>query len=308
MLLQSFHEFSSNALTPVASIALHAAIGLFIVAAITALAALLQPSRVHMRWADWAGALATGSLVAYFAARFINDGTEPLQNMFDVVTLSALLVAITYFVASRLKKLSSLAAFTYPAVVIIFLVNFMLAGTASGGSEAPLSSPLLVAHIVLTILAYGVFFMASLAAVMFLIQERMLKKRKDPAFMRTFPPLESLRRLVNACILVGLPLLTVGFALGFASFRAEDWDGLYHNPKIMSSLVLWVVLLVVAVGRRVGWLHGRRHYYMVLIGFGLVLLSYIGLGLMEARNRAQQPAAATESGRIEKEAEPCSAL
>lgn len=308
MLLQTFHEFSNQAMSPIASVALHASIGGFIIAAITALAALIQPTRVQIRWADWAGAFATGSLFAYFMIRFVNDGTEPLQNMFDVVSLSALLVAMIYFVASRLKKLSSLAAFTYPAVTIIFLVNFMLAGTTSADQSTPLKNPMLVAHIVLTILAYGVFFMASLAATMFLIQERMLKKHKDPAILRSFPPLESLRRLVNTCILIGLPVLTVAFALGFASFESADWDGLLHNPKILSSLVLWVVLIVVVIGRRTGWLHGRRHYYMVLIGFGLVLSTYVGLGLVEARARKQSPAAASKEFHMQKEAGPCSGL
>ena len=283
MLLQSFHEFSSNAMTPVAAIALHAAIGLFIVAAITALAALLQPTRVHMRWADWAGALATGSLIAYFAARFIHDGTEPLQNMFDVVGLSALFLAVVYFVATRVKKLGSVGAFAYPAIVVIFLVDLLLARTVTDPGTEKVTSPLLIAHIILVILAYGVFFMATVAAVMFLLQERTIKTHKDPAYMRSFPPLESLRRLVDTCLMIGLPLLTLGFAFGFARFTSEDWAHIYRNPEALSSIVLWLVLLAVVVGRRAGWLHGRRHFYMVLVGFALVLVTYIGLGVVQAK-------------------------
>ena len=289
-LAQNFHEFSRHAMSPVASVALHAAIGAFVIAAITSLAALLQPTRVRMRWADWAGGFATGALVAYFAIRFSNTGTEPLQNMFDVVGLSALFLAVVYFVATRMKKLESVGAFAYPAIAVIFLVNLLLARTATEGGDTPITSPVLVAHIVLIILAYGVFFMATVAAIMFLLQERMLKRRKDPAFMRSFPSLESLRRLVNACVLIGLPLVTVGFALGFASFRAEDWAHVYSNPKVLSSLVLWLVLLAVVVGKRFGWLHGRRHFYLVLVGFALVLATYVGLGLVESRDRAAPPA------------------
>lgn len=303
MLLQTFHDFSRQAMSPTAAIALHASIAAFVVAAVTALAALLQPSKVHMRWADWAGALGTGSLLAYFVARFITAGTEPLQNMFDVVTLSALFLALIYFVATRVRKLPSIGAFAYPAIAIIFLVNLMLASTATSGGSEPLGSPLLVLHIVLTILAYGVFFMATVAAVMFLLQERMLKKRRDPAFMRSFPPLESLRRLVNTCIVIGLPLLTVGFALGFLAFSPSDWDNILHNPKVITSLVLWLVLLSAFVGRRVGLLHGRRHYYMVLVGFALVLTTYIGLGVVESRNRQQT----ADSSQLERD-EPCSGL
>lgn len=287
MLLQTFHEFSQNSMSPVATIALHASIAGFLISAVVAISALLQPSRVKIAWADFTGAFATGSLIAYFVVRFLEAGTEPLQNMFEVVALSALLVAVAYFVATRLRKLPSFGAFAYPAISIIFLVDFMFASTATTGAPAPIENPLLVAHIVLTILAYGVFFMATVAAVMFLLQERMLKKRKDPAILRGLPALESLRRLVNSCILIGLPVLTVAFALGFASTEASNWGSLIANPKVLTSLVLWLVLLVVFLGRRVGWLHGRRHYYMVLVGFALVLATYIGLGIMQAR--AAQP-------------------
>jgi HemX protein len=284
MLLQTFHAFSRNALSPTAAVALHVAIGGFLLAALVAVAALLLPARVKMRWADWVGGVSTVALVAYFVARFVDAGTEPLQNMFEVVALSALFLALIYFVATRVKKLPSLGGFAYPTIAVIFLVNLMFARTATSGVDAPLSSPLLIAHVVLVILAYGAFLMASLAAIMFLLQERMLKKHKDPTVMRNFPSLESLRRLVNACILIGLPVLTVSFALGFASFTASDWDGLARNPKIISALVLWLVMLGIVIGRRAGWLHGRRHFYMVLVGFLLVLVTYVGLGLVE-RNR-----------------------
>ncbi|MBZ0135924.1 MAG: cytochrome c biogenesis protein [Planctomycetes bacterium] len=302
MLLQTFHEFSQNTMSPVATIALHASIAGFFVSSIIALGALLQPARVKMAWADITGAFATGALIAYFVVRFTEVGTEPLQNMFEVVALSALLVALAYFVATRLRKLPSFGAFAYPAVTIIFLVDLMLAGTAMGDTEAPISSPLLVMHIVLTILAYGVFFMATVAAVMFLLQERMLKKHKDPAILRSLPPLESLRRLVNSCILIGLPVLTAGFALGFASFEPSDWGGLFSNPKVLTSLVLWLVLLGVVAGKRFGWLHGRRHFYMILVGFLLVLATYIGLGIVQARSNTSIQAKSVQGGG------PCSGL
>ena len=286
MLLQTFHEFSRLTMSPIAAVALHVAIGAFIVAGILALTALLQPTRFRMHWADWLGAIGTGSLIAYFVVRFANTGTEPLQNMFDVIALSALFLAVVYFIATRVKKLDSVGAFAYPAIAVIFLVNLLLAGSATQTSNTPITNPLLIVHIVLIILAYGVFFMASVAAVMFLLQERTLKKHKDPAFMRSFPSLESLRRLVNACVLIGLPVLTVGFALGFVSFRADDWAHVYTNPKVISSVVLWLVLMTVMIGRRTGWLHGRRHFYLVLVGFALVLTTYVGLGLVEARTQS----------------------
>jgi ABC-type uncharacterized transport system permease subunit len=122
---------------------------------------------------------------------------------------------------------------------------------------------------------------------MFLIQERMLKRHRDPAALRNFPPLEALRRLVSTCTWIGLPLLTVGFGLGFLAFTAADWAGIHRNPKIVASLVLWLVMVAVVAGRRMGWLHGRRHFYLVALGFALVLSTYVGLGLFQARQDSE---------------------
>lgn len=301
MLAQAFHEFTRHAMGPTATVALHVAIAAYLVAAVIALATLLQPGRVKMAWADATGAIATLALAIYFVARFIEAGTKPLQNMFEVVSLSAFFLALIYFVATRAKKLPAFGAFTFPAIAIIFLVNLMLAGTATSGVEEPLSSPVLVLHILFTILAYGVFFMATVGAVMFLLQERMLKKRKDPGIMRSFPPLESLRRLVNVCLWAGLALMTLGFVLGFVTFSRDEWTGIVRNPKVMTSLVLWVTLMSVVVGRRVGLLHGRRHLYMVLVGFVLVLATYICLGVWSTGADRERTAAVTYE-------EPCTAL
>ena len=115
---------------------------------------------------------------------------------------------------------------------------------------------------------------------MFLILEGNLKKRKDPEYLRSFPSLEALRSLVNKAVLCGLPLLTFGLILGFFAMPAMDWSGIHHNPKIVTSMTLWLILGLVTVARKVGWLHGRRHYYMVLIGFLFLLFTYVGLGVL----------------------------
>jgi ABC-type uncharacterized transport system permease subunit len=301
MLAQAFHSFSQNAMGPTATVALHASILLFIVAAIIGIAALLQPRRLKMVWADWAGGAGTLALGVYFIARFIEAGTEPLSNLFEVVALSALFLAFAYFVAIRVRKMPALGAFAFPALSIIFLVNLLFAGSTAGSADPTETRPLLVLHVVLVLLSYAAFFMATVAAIMFLLQERALKKHRDPAVIRNFPPLESLRRLVNTCILIGLPLLTLGLALGFVAMSSQGWAEIARNPKIPPSLVLWAVMAGVAGGRWSGLLHGRRHFYLVLVGFLLVLTTYVGLGVWSrSQSSAMVSAAALEV--------PCSAM
>lgn len=281
-MLANVHSFSSDAMGPLASLALHVAIGGFLLAALLAIGALLLPSKLKMAAADIAGVFSTIALGLFFAARFAEAGTQPLGSMFEVIALSAMFLALAYFAAMSVKRLPGVGAFAFPALAVIFLVDYLFAVRFPPGSQTGPEQPLLVVHIVLIVLSYGVYFMAAVAAAMYLLQERQLKLHREPRWTRNFPSLEALSRLVSTCVQIGLPLLTIGFALGFAAFTPEDWAGLASNSKVLSGLVLWVVLVGISAGRFTGYLYGRRHFYWVLVGFVLVLFTFVGLGLYTA--------------------------
>ncbi|MBP9890615.1 MAG: cytochrome c biogenesis protein CcsA [Planctomycetes bacterium] len=281
-MLANVHSFSSDAMGPLASLALHVAIGGYLLAALLAIGALLLPSKLKMAAADIAGVFSTIALGLFFAARFAEAGTQPLGSMFEVIALSAMFLALAYFAAMSVKRLPGVGAFAFPALAVIFLVDYLFAVRFPPGSQTGPEQPLLVVHIVLIVLSYGVYFMAAVAAAMYLLQERQLKLHREPRWTRNFPSLEALSRLVSTCVQIGLPLLTIGFALGFAAFTPEDWAGLARNSKVLSGLVLWVVLVGISAGRFTGYLYGRRHFYWVLVGFVLVLFTFVGLGLYTA--------------------------
>lgn len=292
MLLQSFHPFSSGAISPAAGIALHASLAAFLIAAVLALCALFAPGRMRMKWADWTGLVATVALAIYFGIRFVQAGTAPLGNYFEVIAFTALGLAVAYFVATRLKPMPALGGFAFPAIAATFMVSLLAAGDMDGSTEG--AGALTAVHVLLTVLANGVFVMAAVAAAMFLVVERALRKHSAPPFVRQFPPLESLRKLIQQCLWIGLPLLTIGLILGFSASPSSAWLKLVGTPKVMSALVLWLIFVVAVAGRSMGWLHGRRHSWLVLAGFALVVLTYAALGLFTAGQSATMAGAGAE--------------
>jgi len=273
-----FHPFSTGALGLFPTVMLHAAIAGYVIAAVMALAALFAPARARMAWADAAAAISTGALLAYFLSRFISAGMAPFSSLFEVMALSALALASAYHVAARTRRFPSMGAFALPAVALTLLVSLPVAGSVDRGADQP-AGALTAMHVLLTVLANGALVMASVAAGMFLMQERALRRHHTPRIVRHFPPLEALRRLLAQCVWVGLPLLTVGLALGFASRPPSQWGVLLATPKVMSALMLWAVFAAAVFGKAAGWLHGRRHSYLILAGFALVVLTYAALGL-----------------------------
>lgn len=288
MLAQTFHNFSDDNVGVFANLALHTAMGGYFIAGLLAISAMLVPGKIMAKWANAVGALSTGSLLAFFLARFIEAGTSPLQSLFGIISLTALFISITYFIIQRKKDMPALAGFTFPAIALLFLASMAVGGAATIESGEQIASPVLVVHIVTIALSFGMFFLATVSAIMFLILEASLKKHKDPDYLRSFPSLEALRGLVNKAVFGGLVVLTVGLLLGFLALPRMEWATIPQNPKIVTSLTLWLILALVTVARTVGWLHGRRHYYLVLVGFIFLLFTYVGLGVWGHRKAIQE--------------------
>ena len=288
MLLVGFHNFNVETMGGFSSVTLHVAILGFLIAAVTAVVSVFQPRFMKPGLADRVGLGSAVLLALYFIARFIEAGSEPLENLFEVVLLSALFLALVYFIVIRVKPMAALGAFAFPGLALLLAVDLLIApGFGSDRIQGSWQSGpgLLVLHVLATVLSFGALFMAAVASLMFLVQERTLKRHKDPKFLRSFPSLEALRKLVNTCVFAGLLLLSLGLALGFMGFTATDWREIGQNPKVATSLLLWFVLALAAVGRLAGVLHGRRHYYLVLVGFLLVIVTYIGLGVRQWRRQ-----------------------
>ena len=80
-----------------------------------------------------------------------------------------------------------------------------------------------LAHILLSILAYGVISMAVLQSVMLLFQEQQLRKRPVSTWVHSFPPLQSMESLLFSLLWGGWGLLSLSQDLLFLSGLADFW-------------------------------------------------------------------------------------
>ena len=104
-------------------------------------------------------------------------GRCPLTNLFEVFAFLAWSVALVYMLIGPAYRLSLMGAFTAPLVVL--LQGFALLAPIDVSHTVRMKpNPWLEFHASMSLIAFGVFALACIAGVMYLIQEKQLKTRQ----------------------------------------------------------------------------------------------------------------------------------
>lgn len=96
----------------------------------------------------------------------------------------------------------------------------------------------LVAHITLTIIAYVCFTLSFILSSMYLVQYRLLRKKKGFHWVWRFTDLKKLDSYSFTAILIGVPLLTIGLFLGFVWAYISGSEFYWLDIKTLGSIVL----------------------------------------------------------------------
>jgi ABC-type transport system involved in cytochrome c biogenesis permease subunit len=207
----------------------------------------------------------------------------PVNNLFEAMMFVMWTIVAPYLVIGLMPRIRFLGAFASPALFAMGIFALM-----PGLDSAPdLKIPELASiHAALILLAYGAFGLGSVAAVMYLTQERGLKMRRTQTILSRLPPIQRLELIASRMLTVGFLFLTAGLAL--APFLMKERFGVYFQPdaKIIWSLLVWLCYGGL-LAMRFRWSQGGRKFAWGSVGsFSFVLLTFWGVNLL---SKAHQP-------------------
>ncbi len=196
---------------------------------------------------------------------------------------------------------AAFSLFAWSVICAYFLFQARLGIRALGGFAAPLAAALMLLsaampwveapedpvfkgiwlafHVAFTFMGNGLFAIAFVAGVMYLLQEYHIKNKKFGAFFNRLPSLASLDILGHHAVIFGFSFFTAGMITG--SVYAHYTFGSYWqwDPKEVWALITWLLYAALLHARlRVGW-RGRRAAVMAVACFGVVLFTFIGVGM-----------------------------
>lgn len=205
--------------------------------------------------------------------------TLAVTNLHESLSFFALLLALAFLLVSRKNKVPTLGTFTSPLLIIFTLWALITPHTIT--PQPPiLKSFWLPLHVLLSFAGNAFLALGCGGAVMYLLQERLIKKKKIKGIFRKLPALQRLDELNYLCLRLGFPLLTLGIISG-SVWASYAWGAHWSwDPKETWSLITWLLFAALLHGRmNSGW-RGRKASLLTIIGFAAIMFTFLGVNLL----------------------------
>ncbi len=192
-------------------------------------------------------------------------------GFFNAGSLVMWLILLLLMVSSLTKPVENLGIVLLPIAIIAVAMELYFPATRLLPAD---SSWGLRVHVIISLLAYSLFTLASVQAILLSIQDHHLRQRHPGGFIRALPPLQTMEQLLFEMIGLGFLLLTFALLSGFLFLSDIFAQHLVH--KTILSIFAWVVFGILLWGRfRFGW-RGRKALIWTQVGFVVLALAYFG--------------------------------
>ncbi len=223
--------------------------------------------------------LGLGLITHYVALWERSRGTHtvPYHDLYGSMSLFGWLLALTYLGVEFYHRQRSVGAFVLPFIVVFFLTAHL--APADRFSPPDVHGPTFAFHVTLSILAYAAFALSFVLSLIFLGEERLLRKHKLGDMVWRLPPLELLERMSRSSVLVGLVSIAIGTALGFVVVdRLSDKYSFYDSKYVITLFVVLLYMVYFRLARTTAW-RGARASKLCIFNFVVVVLSFTVVNL-----------------------------
>lgn len=226
-----------------------------------------------------------------FLGRFLVPAAS-LGLVFHFVSLAEAAVVAGSVIPASIHQSESLLAFlltglflvvfaryrTISPGLFVFPLVFLLTLAATLGQQPPhftselMRSGWVFTHIALIFTGYAALFFSFAAGLLYLLKEHRLKAKESPRMLSRLPALEVIDEIGYRSLLLGFPFMTLGLIAGSVVAQSEFGARFLLDPKIVLSVLLWLVYMVLLYTRwNSGW-RGRRAAFLSTVAFVTALV------------------------------------
>ncbi len=215
------------------------------------------------------GVLAFSALAGSLLLRAIVVGRGPWGNLFEFSVAFATSIIGGYLILSRRYPIRSIGFLPMGAGFGLALYAASLPSQIAPLVPALQNAPLLTIHVGMAVLSYGIFATSFAAGIGYLAQGR------EDRFS-WLPSHKVLDEVAYRAVIIGFPIFATMIILGswwasIAWSRYWGWD-----PKETAALVTWLIYAIYLHARNQRSWAGRPAALLLVIGFGMVLVTYSG--------------------------------
>jgi ABC-type uncharacterized transport system permease subunit len=250
-----------------------------IVAILAVIPALIQSRRQAGGGLYWPLLLVAGVGVAYPAFRLlVGNDFSGLGGALTISNAATLLLFILCTLIWPSARGLSLLVLAYCLIVaVLAAISFRPHAEVS----PPGSVAWLDAHILVSVLTYGLATIAAIAAFAIFLQERALKRREPGSVSGALPPIADAERLQNLLLWGSAIVLAAGLLTGVGTLYSETGQLFIYTHKTILAVAAFVVIVGLLLAHNLTGLRGRRAARIVLLIYLLLTLAYPGVKFVQ---------------------------
>jgi cytochrome c-type biogenesis protein CcsB len=227
----------------------------------------------------WVRAAVTLSLLGTFAhvvsvvTRGFAVHRAPWGNMYEFIMALTCVAAVFFCYVLVRYRAWALGVFVMGAVVVALGLARALIDTPAGPLVPALQSYWLTIHVSAMTLATGIFFVAAVLGIMYLVSERYRKRieagkaKPGNGLIARIPSAAQLDKLTYRAVIFGFPIWTFGVIAG-AIWADQAWGRYWGwDPVETWAFITWVIYAAYLHARATAGWRGARSHYIQLIGF-----------------------------------------
>ena len=243
------------------------------------LAFALELARIRWQrpWLRW-GVLASGAAGLFAHSAFLAAHYPSPATAYGATLGVAWVLSIFFLVGAIHHNRQAWGAFVLPIILALIGLAFL----AVSPSDPPaFALPEWLAgdriwgaiHGAFVLMAAVGISVGGVSSAMYLLQAARLRSKRPPLGGLKLLSLERLERMNRRALALAFPLLTVGLLLGALLLRqTHDFAEHWFEPKVLGTLLLWLVFAVLVYLRYGTNVPPRRLAMLTLASFALVLI------------------------------------
>ncbi|WP_018603834.1 c-type cytochrome biogenesis protein CcsB [Mycobacterium sp. 155] len=223
-----------------------------------------------------------GLLFVCIVLRGLATSRVPWGNMYEFINLTCFAGLVASAIVLRRPQYRALWVFVLLPVLILLAVSGHWLYTNAAPVMPALQSYWLPIHVSVVSLGSGVFLVAGVASILFLVKMSPLANR-DNAFGRIIqrlPDAQTLDRIAYRTTIFAFPIF--GFGVIFGAIWAEEAWGRYWgwDPKETVSFIAWVVYAAYLHARSTAGWRDRKAAWINVVGFVAMVFNLFFINLV----------------------------
>ena len=237
-----------------------------------------QPAR--LKYAVPAAYLTLALHAVYIGAYTAQYHHDLVATVFELCSLIAFtLLAVYVFAELRTSQETSGTGFFVTMVCfgLQCMSSLATSGETVGSTKAILQDPIFNLHVTTSVFGYAAFMLAAIYGGLYLLLFRAIRRNQFGAIFEHIPSLERLERYGLRATAFGFIFLTLSIALGAILYTRIPLEvttaQFLVDPKVLTTLLVWLVFGVTLLVRRIMHVEGRRLVLFWMSGFALTIVS-----------------------------------